>query len=106
LANGGAELAAAFERLSWQRLEEIGNETPGGQFSRVNAIVAALREDSLPGLKLSAAARGRGTVASVKPRPGAIRFEDDPRAKRDPGSTERLGRAEAFGRSPSGSSLA
>jgi hypothetical protein len=40
-------LVAALKRVGWQQLERIGAAAGGGQFSRINAIAAKLREVSV-----------------------------------------------------------
>lgn len=88
------ELSRSLAAIGWQKLADVA-AGGRGEDSRANAIVDYLRRPA-PAAALPAARAALPTG----------RFEDDPRAKRDPGSTEKLGRAETFGRSATGSSLA
>ena len=127
LNEGGNEksLREVMPQRDWRELEEAGKLKGGGEYGPARAMLDVLKgwldaTPSVAGAKLGRVASSLPSraveplrpaspaaepVVPIKPLPG-MRFQDDPRAKRDPGSTERLGRAESFGRSNTGSSLA
>lgn len=108
LAEGGGEqeLRLALTRTGWRDLEAVGLGLGG--YTMVADIVNRLRAAVAPSRPAPAESRGPQPplrVGDLPAPPGANKgFQDDPRARRDPGSPGRL--SPTLGHSATGSSLA